>query len=888
MPGPVRSQERSDSRPRTVDGVVDRATVALAAFERMGQEQVDRVVERASQAVLRRHSHLARLAVEETGLGLAEDKAAKNLFACERVVRHLDGLRTVGVIGRDDIDGVVEIAEPVGVIHAVVPVTNPTSTVIFKSLIALKTRNPVVFSFPRAAQRCCAQTVRTVREAAVAAGAPPDCLQWLDDPSRENTGRLMRHPGVALILATGGNGLVRAAYSAGKPALGVGAGNVPAYLDHTADVPRAVHDVVLSKTFDHGMTCASEQTVILHETIADAALREFRRLHAHVTSAHETRLLTRYLFGAGQDGPEAHTPGAARGGCASGELNADAVGRCAAQIADAAGFPVPPSTSLILAEVAAVGPGEPLTREKLCPVLTVVRAADREHGIRLAEQTVAFDGLGHTAAVHGTDDELVEEFGQRVKAARLVWNSPASLGGIGGLYNAFPPSLTLGCGTYGGNAVAGNIQAGHLLNVKRVGRRTPRPHRFSVPPLIHSEPYSLCRLADLPDLRRVTLVTGPGARGRGHVGRVLDVLGRHAGPVEVDVVDDIGADPALPVVRRGADRLRAFCPDTVVALGGGSVMDAAKVMRLLYERPDADLTALYQKSTDFRERVTAPATGPRARLVCVPTTAGSGSEVTPFAVITDPVTGLKHPLLDPSLTPDVALCDATLTTGLPSTVTADSGFDALTHAIEAYVSVHAGDLTDGLCLTAIRLVFGHLERAVRNGPHDPEARARLHHAGTVAGMAFGSAFLGAVHAMSHTLGATYGITHGRTNALLLPHVIRYNGTVPARPTAWPAYETYRAPERLQDIARHLGLPAGDPRQAVDALALAVEDLRESTGIEPSFKALGVPEHTFLDRLPEQAANAYDDPCVSTNPRLPLRTELETLMRAAYYGHARVD
>jgi len=870
MPGSV----RSPSEPCPVDSVVERAAVALAVFERVGQEQVDRIVERASQAVLRRHSHLARLAVEETGRGLVEDKAAKNLFACERVVRHLDGLRTVGVIGRDDIDGVVEIAEPVGVIHAVVPVTNPTSTVIFKSLIALKTRNPVVFSFPRAAQRCCAETVRTVRDAAVAAGAPPDCLQWLDDPSRENTDRLMRHPGVALILATGGNALVRAAYSAGKPALGVGAGNVPAYLDHTADVPRAVHDIVLSKTFDHGMICASEQTVILHETIADAALREFRRLHAHVTTAHETRLLTRHLFGADC--------------CVPGELNTDAVGRSAAQIADAAGFAVPPSTSLILAEVATVGPGEPLTREKLCPVLTVVRAADREHGIRLAEQTVAFDGLGHTAAVHGTDDELVAEFGRRVKAARVVWNSPSSLGGMGGFYNAFPPSLTLGCGTYGGNAVAGNIQAGHLLNVKRVGRRTPRPRRFTVPPLIHTEPYSLRRLADLPGLRRVTLVTGPGARGRGHVGRVLDVLGRCPAPVEVDVVDDIGADPALPVVRRGAERLRAFRPDTVVALGGGSAMDAAKVMRLLYERPDADLTALRQKSMDFRERVTAPAAGPRARLVCVPTTAGSGSEVTPFAVITDPVTGLKHPLVDPALVPDVALCDAILTTDLPPAVTADSGFDALTHAIEAYVSVHAGDLTDGLCLTAIRLVFGHLERAVRSGPHDPEARTRLHHAGTVAGMAFGSAFLGAVHAMSHTLGATYGITHGRTNALLLPHVIRYNGTVPARPTAWPAHETYRAHERLQDIARHLGLPADDPRQAVSELARAVEDLRESTGIEPSFKALGVPEHTFLDRLPEQAANAYDDPCVSTNPRLPLRTELETLMRTAYYGDARVD
>ncbi|MFM9607133.1 bifunctional acetaldehyde-CoA/alcohol dehydrogenase [Streptomyces niveiscabiei] len=852
-----------------VENLVTRASAALAAFERLNQEQVDTIVEKAALAALRSHMDLARLAVEETGRGLIEDKAVKNMFACERVTHRMAGLRTVGVIGRDELDGIVEIADPVGVVLAIVPMTNPTSTVIFKSLIALKTRNPVIFSFPRAAQRCCAEAARIVRDAAVAAGAPTDCLQWADSPSRQTADRLMRHPGVALILATGGAGLVRAAYSSGKPALGVGPGNVPAFVDESADVARAVHDIVLSKTADHGMVCASEQTVILHEAIADDALGEFRRLRAHVASPEETRLLTTYLFGAA---------------CSRAALNVDAVGKPAAWIADAAGFSVPADTSVLVAEVSGIGVDEPLTREKLCPVLSVVRAPDREHGIRLAERTLAFGGLGHTATIHTPDADLAEEFGLRVKAARVVWNSPATQGAIGDVYNAFMPSLTLGCGTYGGNAVAGNVHAVNLLNIKRIGRRTTNMQWFKVPPRIYFEPHSLRYLADMPGIRRVTLVTGPGARRRGHVGRVLDVLGRRRDPVEVDVVDDVEADPTLDTVQRGAARMRVFGPETVIALGGGSAMDAAKVMWLLYEHPGLDFTDVRQKFSDIRKRVfTVPGTGARARLVCVPTTAGSGAEVTPFAVITDPVTGLKYPIADYAITPDVAICDPTLTTDLPPAVTADSGFDALTHAIEAYVSAHASDFTDGLCLKAVQLVFGHLERAVRGGPGDPEARQRMHNAGTIAGMAFGNAFLGVVHAMSHTLGATYGVAHGRANALLLPHVIRYNGIVPGKLTGWPKYETYRAPERFQDIARALGLPAADPAQAVGELARAVEELREKVGIEPSFQALGVPEHPFLDALPEQAVNAYNDQCAPANPRMPLFTELETLMRTAYYG-----
>ncbi|WP_329015548.1 bifunctional acetaldehyde-CoA/alcohol dehydrogenase [Micromonospora rifamycinica] len=850
----------------TIDALVADGLKALADYDRYDQEQIDHIVRKASVAALDRHAALAQLAVAETGRGVFEDKAVKNIFACEHVTHSMAKTRTVGVIARDEISGIVEIADPVGVVAGITPVTNPTSTTIFKALLALKTRNPIIFAFHPAAQRCSVEAARTVRDAAVAAGAPEHCVQWIEEPSVEATTALMHHPGVATILATGGNAMVRAAYSAGKPALGVGAGNVPAWIEATAKLKRAVNDIVLSKSFDNGMICASEQAVILDAAIHDAAIEEFRTLHAHLATPAEKAKLEALLFPAGK-------------------LNPDVVGRTAAWIADAAGITVAPDTSIILVGVDRVGPDEPLTREKLCPVLAVLRADSREQGLRYAEQMVEFHGLGHSAVIHTADEDLVEEFGRRVKAVRIIWNSPASQGGIGDMYNAFLPSLTLGCGSYGRTSVSDNVSAVNLLNIKRIGRRNNNMQWFKVPSKIFFEANAIRYLAEMPDVHRVTVVTDATMTRLGFVDRINRVLQRRPGRIALQIIDDVEPEPSVETVDRGAALMRAFRPDTIVALGGGSAMDAAKVMWLRYEHPDVDFDDMREKFFDIRKRAfTFPTLGALARLVCVPTTSGTGAEVTPFAVITDHRTGKKYPLADYALTPTVAIVDPVLTASMPATIAADSGFDALTHAIEAYVSVYANDFTDGLALHAIRLIFGNLERAVVDA--DPEARERMHNAGTIAGMAFGSAFLGIVHAMSHTLGATFHIAHGRTNAVLLPHVIRYNGTVPAKLSGWPRYESYRAPERFAEIAAQLGLPAGTPAEGVASLADAVERLRDAVGIEPSFATIGVDRAAFEAALPQQALNAYEDQCAPANPRMPMLDDMQQLMRAAYHGTAR--
>ncbi|MGW3445478.1 bifunctional acetaldehyde-CoA/alcohol dehydrogenase [Streptomyces sp. NPDC001076] len=862
-----------------VNRLVTNGLKALADYERLDQEQVDHIVKKASVAALDQHTGLARLAVQETGRGVFEDKAAKNMFACEYVTHSMGPMKTVGVIARDDIDDMIEVAEPVGVVCAVTPVTNPTSTTVFKALMALKTRNPVVFAFHPSAQRCSAEAARVVRDAAVAAGAPEHCVQWIETPSVEATGALMRHPGVSLILATGGNAMVRAAYSAGKPALGVGAGNVPAYVHHSADLRRAVNDLVLSKAFDNGMICASEQAVILDEQIYDAVLTEFRTLHAHVATADEKAKLETFLFPAGK---------AAGAGCEP-RVNSTAVGQSPVWIAEQAGFSVPEDTSLILVEAEQVGPQEPLTREKLCPVLAVLRAGSTEVGFDLAAAMVDFHGQGHSAVIHTGDLELAEAYGRRMKTVRIIVNAPSSQGAIGGIYNSLLPSLTLGCGSWGSTSVSNNVSAAQLLNVKRVSVRRNNLQWFKVPPKIYFEPQSIRYLTSMPDVHRVTVVTDATMTRLGLVDRVERVLRRRREPVTIQVIDNVEPEPSIDSVRRGARLMGGFRPDTIIALGGGSPMDAAKVMWLLYEQQadgkDVDFADMRHKFSDIRKRAFRfPVLGKLARLVCVPTTSGTGAEVTPFAVISDPATGKKYPLADYALTPSVAIVDPLLTAGLPPALAADSGFDALTHAIEAYVSVYANDFTDGLALHAIRLVFGNIEAAVNDRAGRPEAQEKMHNAGTIAGMAFGNAFLGIVHAMSHTLGATFRIAHGRTNAVLLPHVIRYNGTVPTKLTGWPKYEHYRAPERFQDIARALGLPAATPAEGVESVAAAVERLRDAVGIEPSFRALGVDERTFLDALPQQALNAFEDQCAPANPRMPLLDDMRQLMRAAYYGH----
>ncbi|MFI8105706.1 bifunctional acetaldehyde-CoA/alcohol dehydrogenase [Streptomyces sp. NPDC086023] len=858
-----------------VDGLVQDALTALGRFETFTQEQVDHIVKKASLAALAAHGELARLAVEETGRGLFEDKAVKNLFACEHVVNSMRGLKTAGVIRRDELNGITEIAEPVGVVCAMTPVTNPTSTTVFKALIALKTRNPIIFAFHPSAQNCSAEAARIVRDAAIAAGAPEHCVQWVAQPSMEATGALMNHPGVSTILATGGNAMVKAAYSCGKPALGVGAGNVPAYVHKTAKLNRAVHDIVLSKAFDNGMICASEQAVVLDAEIYEQGLAEFRRLGAHIVTAAEKTKLEEYVFGA--------TAFAAN--CSGAKLNPAVVGKSARWIAEQAGFTVPDGTSILLAECAEVGEGEPLTREKLSPVLAALKADSTEHGLELAARMVEFHGLGHSAAIHAEDEDLVEEFGRKVKAVRVIANSPSTFGGIGDVYNAFLPSLTLGCGSYGHNSVSNNVTAVNLVNIKRIGRRNNNMQWFKVPPKIYFERNSIRYLAEMDGISRVSIVTDRTMVDLGFVRKVTDILQARPDAVAVQVIADVEPNPELSTVQAGAALMREFRPDTIIGLGGGSPMDAAKIMWLMYERPEVEFADTKEKFFDIRKRAyTFPRLGEKAKLVAIPTTSGTGSEVTPFAVISDPAAAQKYPLADYALTPDVAIVDPVLPMNLPPTVTADSGFDALTHATEAYVSAYSNDYTDGLCLQAIKLIFENLERCVTDGPRAPEAREKMHNASTVAGMAFANAFLGLVHAMAHTLGNTFHIAHGRTNALLLPHVIRHNGTVSHKATPWPKAEVYRAPERFQEIARMLGLPADTPEQGVEAYASAVEDLRRRCGIPASFAEAGVDERAFIEALPQQAVNAYADQCAPANPRMPMIDDMQRLMRQAYYGN----
>lgn len=857
-----------------VDTLVRGAQEALGRFETFTQEQVDHIVKKASLAALSEHGELARLAVEETGRGLFEDKAVKNLFACEHVVNSMRGLKTAGVIGRDELNGITEIAEPVGVICAMTPVTNPTSTTLFKALIALKTRNPIVFAFHPSAQNCSAAAARIVRDAAIAAGAPEGCVQWIETPSMEATGLLMNHEGVSTILATGGNAMVKAAYSCGKPALGVGAGNVPAYVTRSGKLARAVHDIVLSKSFDHGMICASEQAVILDQEVYERGLAEFQRLGAYVLSAAEKTKLEEFVFGTT----------AFASNCAGARLNASVVGKSPRWIAEQAGFEVPETTSILVAECAEVGEDEPLTREKLSPVLAALKADSTEHGLQLSAQMVEFHGLGHSAAIHTEDDELAEEFGKRVKAIRVIVNAPSTFGGIGDVYNAFLPSLTLGCGSYGHNSVSNNVSAVNLVNVKRIGRRNNNMQWFKVPPKIYFERNSIRYLGEMDGLKRVTIVTDKTMGRLGFVQKVTDILQARPGSVVLQVIDNVEPNPELSTVRAGAAMMRDFEPDTIVALGGGSAMDAAKIMWLMYEHPEVEFADTKEKFFDIRKRAYKfPALGEKAQLVAIPTTSGTGSEVTPFAVISDPEAAQKYPLADYALTPNVAIVDPVLPMGLPATVTADSGFDALTHATEAYVSVYSNDYTDGLCLQAIKLIFENLERCVVDGAADPEAREKMHNASTVAGMAFANAFLGLVHAMAHTLGNTFHVAHGRTNALLLPHVIRHNGQVSGKATPWPKAEVYRAPERFQEIAKMLGLPAATPEEGVESYARAVEELRAKCGIPASFQEEGVDETAFIEALPVQAMNAYADQCAPANPRMPMIDDMKALMTRAYYG-----
>ncbi|HFH9922152.1 TPA: bifunctional acetaldehyde-CoA/alcohol dehydrogenase [Streptococcus suis] len=869
----VSPEEKLAEARAHVDELVQKGLVALEEFRLLNQEQVDYIVAKASVAALDQHGVLAMHAHEETGRGVFEDKATKNLFACEHVVNNMRGVKTVGVIEDDEVTGLTLIAEPVGVICGVTPTTNPTSTAIFKSLIALKTRNPIVFAFHPSAQESSAHAARVVYEAAVAAGAPENCIQWITKPSMEATSELMKHDGIATILATGGNAMVRAAYSCGKPALGVGAGNVPAYVEKSANIRQAAHDIVMSKSFDNGMVCASEQAVIVDKDIYDDFVEEFKSYHTYFVNKKEKALLEEFCFGVKANSKN----------CAEGKLNADIVGKPAAWIAEQAGFKVPEGTNILAAEVAEIGEKEPLTREKLSPVIAVLKVEGREEGLEAARQMVEFHGLGHSAAIHTADADLAKEFGTRVKAIRVIWNSPSTFGGIGDVYNAFLPSLTLGCGSYGRNSVSDNVSALNLLNIKKVGRRRNNMQWFKVPSKIYFERDSIQYLQVMANVEKVMIVADEVVVKLGFVQRVIEQLQLRSNKVMYTVFSDIEPDPDITTVERGAEAMKAFKPDTIIAIGGGSVMDAAKIMWLFYEQPQVDFRDLVQKFMDIRKRAFKfPELGEKAKYVGIPTTSGTGSEVTPFAVISDKKNNRKYPLADYSLTPTIAIVDPAFVMSVPDFVAADTGMDVLTHATEAYVSTVANDYTDGLALQAIKLVFENLEKSVKEA--DWESREKMHNASTMAGMAFANAFLGISHSMAHKLGGRFHTVHGRTNAILLPYVIRYNGTRPAKTATWPKYNYYRADEKYQDIAKMLGLPASTPEEGVASYAKAVYELGERLGIKMNLKDQGVDEKELKEYSRELALLAYEDQCTPANPRLAMVDHMQEIIEDAYYGY----
>ena len=869
----VEKEDKKLEAQAHVDELVQKGLVALDEFRLLDQEQVDYIVAKASVAALDQHGVLAKHALDETGRGVFEDKATKNLFACEHVVNNMRHTKTVGIISEDDVTGLTLIAEPVGVVAGITPTTNPTSTAIFKSLISLKTRNPIVFAFHPSAQESSAHAAKVVYDAAVAAGAPKNCIQWITLPSMEATSALMNHPGIATILATGGNAMVRAAYSCGKPALGVGAGNVPAYVEKTANIQQAAHDIIMSKSFDNGMVCASEQAAIVDKEVYDEFKKELESYHVYFVNKKEKALLENYCFGVKANSKN----------CAEGKLNADIVGKPAAWIAEQAGFSVPEGTNILAAEVAEVGPKEPLTREKLSPIIAILKSENTEDGITKSRQMVEFHGLGHSAAIHTRNEQLAKDFGREVKAIRVIWNAPSTFGGIGDVYNAFLPSLTLGCGTYGRNSVGNNVSAVNLLNIKKVGRRRNNMQWFKVPSKIYFERDSIQYLQKMKDVEKVMIVTDDAMFKLGFVHRVIEQLSLRPKKVTYTIFSDVEPDPDITTVERGAALMREFQPDTIIALGGGSVMDAAKVMWMFYEQPQVDFRDLVQKFMDIRKRAFRfPELGKKAKYVGIPTTSGTGSEVTPFAVISDKKNNRKYPLADYSLTPTIAIVDPAFVLTVPASVTADTGMDVLTHAVEAYTSTLANDYTDGLALQAIKLVFENLESSVKNA--DFESREKMHNASTMAGMAFANAFLGMSHSMAHKIGGFFHTVHGRTNAILLPYVIRYNGTRPAKAATWPKYNYYKADVKFQDIAKMLGLPASTPEEAVDALAKAVYDLGVRVGIDMSIKGQGVDEKEYMDTVEEIAYLAYEDQCSPANPRLPMVADMVEILQDAYYGY----
>ena len=862
-----RKYETVDSVPK-LEEVIRRVREAQARFSEYTQEQVDKIFLAAATAANRARIPLAKLAVEETGMGVVEDKVIKNHFASEYIYNCYKDFKTCGVVEEDKAGGIKKVAEPIGVIAAVIPTTNPTSTAIFKTLISLKTRNGIIISPHPRAKKSTIEAAKTVLEAAVSTGAPEDIIAWIDIPTLEMTNLLMREADI--ILATGGAGMVKSAYSSGKPALGVGAGNTPAIIDDTADILLAVNSIIHSKTFDNGMICASEQSVIVLDGVYDEVKAEFARRGCYFLNPEETDKVRRTMI-------------------INGALNAKIVGQKAATIAELCGISVPASTKILIGEVESVELSEEFAHEKLSPVLAMYRARDIEDAFSKAERLIADGGFGHTSSIYlnvQTEQKKLDEFAERMKTCRILVNTPSSHGGIGDLYNfRLTPSLTLGCGSWGGNSVSDNVGVKHLLNIKTVAERRENMLWFRAPEKVYIKkgclPTALSELGDMGK-KRAFVVTDSFLYKNGYTKPIEDKLSELG--MKYTCFFDVEPDPTLASAKAGAAAMRSFEPDVIVALGGGSAMDAGKIMWVLYEHPEADFADMAMRFCDIRKRIYGfPKMGEKAYFVAVPTSAGTGSEVTPFAVITDETTGVKYPLADYELLPDMAIIDTDFHMSAPKGLTAASGIDAVTHALEAYVSVMATDYTDGLALQALKIIFEYLPRAYKDGT-DVVAREKMANAATMAGMAFANAFLGVCHSMAHKLGAYHHIAHGIANALLIDEVIRFNSSeVPAKMGTFPQYAYPHARRRYAEVAETLGLGGRDDAQKVRNLIKAIDGLKEEIGIKPTIRDYAPDEADFLARLDEMTENAFDDQCTGANPRYPLMSEIKKMYLNAYYG-----
>ena len=864
-------EEQEQKVKQMIDDLMKKAKIAAEEYLKLDQETVNNIIKAMSMAGLEHHMELAKMAVDETGRGIYEDKITKNMFATEYIYHSIKYEKTVGIINENDEDDYVEIAEPVGIIAGVTPVTNPTSTTMFKSIIAAKTRNVIVFGFHPSAQNCSVRAAEILRDAAVKAGAPENCILWIPEPSVLATSILMHHPDVNLILATGGTGMVKNAYSCGKPALGVGPGNVPCIIEKTAKLKTSVNDLVMSKAFDNGMICASEQAVIVEKDIYQEFEDLMRKAGCYFVSPEEKEKLKNVMF--------EYVDGRGK------KLKSDIPGKSPCEIAQMAGFEIPNNTKVIVVYEEGIGEGFPFSKEKLSPVLTYYIVDNFEEALDKAERLIEYGGLGHSAVIHSEDREKILQFSEKMKAGRIIVNSPSTHGAIGDIYNTNMPSLTLGCGSFGGNSTTANVSSVNLINIKRVARRRVNMQWFKIPEKIYFEAGSIAYLEKMPDIERAFIVTDQGMVNLGYVDKIIYHLRKREKHIHCEIFDEVESDPSFETVNKGLEMMRNFKPDVIIALGGGSPIDAAKGMWLFYEHPEADPEGLKLKFMDIRKRTYKfPKLGKKAKMVAIPTTSGTGSEVTSFAVLTDKVNNKKYPLADYELTPDVAIVDPDLVLSLPKTVTADTGMDVLTHSLEAYVSNMASDFTDGLSEKAAELVVNYLPKAYTDGEKDKLAREKMHNASTIAGMSFTNAFLGVNHSLAHKIGAEFHLAHGRINAILLPYVIRYNASMPTKFVSFPKYEYFIADQKYAQMAKKLGLKADTVEEGVSSLIAKVKELNEFLGIPKSFKDAGIDEAEFIAKVDMLADRAFEDQCTTANPRVPLVNELKQILIDSYYGN----